>query len=155
MSRVTILCGISGSGKSTYARNLVHSNFDKFVRVNRDKLREMMYGYSEADVKYYYNLGNLHILEDQVTKVEDALIESLLASGKNVVVDATHLQRKYLNRFSKFGVNTDIVYFDIELEEALFRNSQRERKVDESVIRKQFEQYKKLRNESKDINVLS
>lgn len=155
MSKIIALCGISGSGKSTYAQKLVHSNFDKIVRVNRDKIREMIYGYTEADVKYYYNLGNLHILEEQVTEVEDTLIESFLAKGKIVVVDATHLQRKYLNRFNKFNVSVEVVYFDIELEEALSRNNQRERKVGESVIRKQYEQYKKLRNEGKNINDLS
>ncbi len=44
-------------------------------------------------------------------------------------------------------VVNNVVYFDVTLKEALTRNMGRKRKVDESVIERQYQQYCNLRKE--------
>jgi len=67
MSKLILLCGISNSGKSTYSSTAVQHNPEKYVRVNRDKLREMLYGYTEESVKNYYHRNDMYRLEVQKT----------------------------------------------------------------------------------------
>ena len=43
MPELLILVGIPGSGKSTFAKELVKTN-NKYVRVNRDDMRQMLKG---------------------------------------------------------------------------------------------------------------
>ena len=146
MNKLILLCGMSNSGKSTYCSSTIHTNPDTYVRVNRDKIREMLFSYTENEIHNYYHRGDIHILEGIVTNVEDILIESLLSSGKNVIVDATHLKAKYLNKFDKFtNCEKIIVTFDITLEKAKERNSKRERKVDEAILIKQYENFQNIK----------
>lgn len=151
MNKLIILCGISNSGKSTFAATTVQHNPDRYVRVNRDKIREMLYGYSEENIKNYYYRNDLHKLETQVTEVENWLLyDSLKTLDKSVIVDATHLTVKYLNRFSEYTDDfycngAEIIFFNITLKEALTRNKGRARQVDEDVIIKQYENYINLR----------
>jgi hypothetical protein len=86
-------------------------------------------------------------LEKQVTLYEDTLIHDGLNQGKVVIVDATHLKKEYLKRFEFFNVPIEYFYFTISVEEALKRVSGRQRKVDESVIKKQYDSYLNLQRE--------
>src|SRR5699024_2751234 len=117
----------------------------RYVRVNRDKIREMLYGYTEDNVHEYYYRNDLRHREDYVTEVEDTLINKVLSDGKIPIVDATHLKPKYLNRFDKFDVEKELIFFNITLSEALIRNSDRNRKVEPKVIIGQYNAYVELR----------
>lgn len=140
-----ILCGISASGKSTYAFNTVEYNPDKYIIVNRDKIRELLFGYSEEFISNYYKRSDIKQTEKIVTKYEDTLIYEGLSEGKTVIVDATHLERKYIERFDYWNVPTTLKYFEVELDLALERDSLRHRKVGESIIRKQAKRFLHLR----------
>ena len=148
--KLIVLCGISNSGKSTFAATTVQHNPERYTRVNRDKIREMNYGYSEVNVRNYYYRGDLSSLEKEITKIEDSLIYEGLEAGKTVIVDATHLEKRYLERFKYWNVEVEVIFFDIELEEALKRNNNRVRKVDEDIIKNQYDKYKNLR---KDLSI--
>lgn len=147
---VKITIGCSNAGKSTWAHEQWKQNPEKVVIVNRDKIRELLFSYTEDTVSEYYSRPDLNKLEKQVTKYEDTLINEALCEGKTVIVDATHLEQKYIKRFEYWNVPLELVWFDISLEEATSRNKNRSRKVDESVIKKQFDKYVTLRNNFSD-----
>lgn len=150
MSKIILLCGISGSGKSSFASTTVQHNPERYVIVQRDKLRELCYGYTEENVSEYYSRNDFNYLENQITSIQDRLITIWLKKGKDVIVDNTNLKLKYHKDFEKFSVPVEIVYFDVLLKEALTRNMSRKRKVSEDVIIKQYEQYINLRNSTKN-----
>lgn len=145
MSKLIITVGISGSGKSTYAFTTVKHNPDRYVIVNRDKIRELLYGYTEETILEYYNRNDLNKLEKQVTAYENVLIKQGLSLNKTVIVDATHLKVEYINRFKFFNVDTEIKWFDCDLNTAIERDSKRTRKVGEVIIKRQYNQYINLK----------
>lgn len=65
----------------------------EYALVNRDKIRELLFGYTEETISEYYNRPDLSKLEKQVTIYEDTLIHEGLNLDKTVVVDATHLEK--------------------------------------------------------------
>lgn len=144
MKKIIVLVGISGSGKSTYASTLVQSNPQEFVLVNRDKIRELLFGYTEESVSDYYQRKDLSALEKQVTLYEDTLIHEGLNLDKTVVVDATHLEKRYLERYKFWNVPVEYKHFDVELGVAVWRDLKRARTVGAEVITKQFDKYLKL-----------
>lgn len=146
MNKLLILVGISGSGKSTFASTTVRHNPERYVVVNRDKIREMAFGYTEDTISEYYTRNDLHRLEKEVTNIENSLIKEGLSRGKDVIVDATHLKKEYIERFKFFNVDTDLIFFDITLEEAIERDSLRRRKVGKDIIKRQFDSYKHIKS---------
>ena len=142
--KLIILVGISNSGKSTFASKLVQSNPEKFIRVNRDAIRNLLYGYNNETISSYYERNDIRTLEKQITRFEDTLIYDGLELGKTVIVDATHLTKSYIERFKYWNVETELAFFPIELHEAFDRNSRRTRKVPNEVMKKQFNQFSTL-----------
>jgi len=153
MSKLIILSGISNSGKSSFTATTVQHNPERYVSVNRDKIRELLYSYTEETIQEYYHRNDFNYLESQVTAVQDNLINFWLKRDKDIIVDNTNLRVKYIKEFEKFGVPIEVIFFDVTLKEALTRNMGRKRKVDEKIIENQYSQYIELRKnyESKDI----
>lgn len=151
MKRITITVGISGSGKSTWAHNEWKKDPLNTILVNRDKIRELLFGYTEASVSEHYSDSNMSKLEKLVTKYEDTLIHEALAEDKHVIVDATHLRRQYINRYKFWNVPVEIKLFDITLEEAVIRDSHRQRKVGVDVIRRQYIDFRSLNLKDDDL----
>lgn len=147
MSKIILTVGISGSGKSTWAHEQWKENSVGIVVVNRDKIRELLFGYTEETVKDYYYRPDLNKLEKQVTKYEDTLIYEALCENKTVIVDATHLHKDYIKRFEYWNVSLEIKWFDVTLKEALIRDMGRVRQVGEDIISKQYNKYVSLRKE--------
>ena len=44
MPKLYVMCGISGSGKSTYAKSIQSSARNRTIIVSNDELRTMLYG---------------------------------------------------------------------------------------------------------------
>lgn len=145
MGEILILSGISNSGKSTYAHKLWKENPEKYIVVNRDKLRELAYAFTEETIKDYYRLEDFNYLESQVTAMQDNLIDFWLEKKKTVIIDNTNLRAKYIKEFEKFDCEISLKFFDITLKEALTRNKSRKRKVAEEIIIAQYDQYINLR----------
>lgn len=129
--------GLSGSGKSTWARAWVAEDPDTRGRVNRDDLRFMMF----ETPNYKWDQ------EKQVTEAEQNAAVALLKGGRSVVVDATNLRSKYIRNWQKIaythGVSFELVDFPISLEDAIARDSLRSGKacVGAGVITAQFEKF--------------
>jgi len=142
MSKLTILRGVSGSGKSTWAEQ------QNAVVVSRDKIRLAVYGSDGPD---YYNADKdvLSQREQTVTLAEHGMIDHLLRNGSDVIVDNTNIEWKYVNgyvkRARKLGAEVEIKVFDVPLATALGRNQMRAygggRNVPEDVIRKQHQRF--------------
>ena len=135
MKKVIIMRGLPGSGKSTWAKQLVTENPNSYKRINRDELRMMF------DNGYTSN-GN----EKFVKQVRDILLVKALSEGKHVIVDDTNLSDKSITRIIQLvqefnKANNDHVVVEIKemetsVQECIERDNQRENKVGEGVIRK-------------------
>lgn len=146
MKNIVITIGISNSGKSTWANEEWKKAPHKTVVINRDKIRELLFGFREDQMQEYHQHPDIFKLEKQVTKYEDTLIHEALNEDKTVIVDATHLRVEYIERFKFWNVPTSIKWFDVMLKEALTRNMGRTRQVPEEFMKKQYNQYVGLRN---------
>lgn len=138
MAKITLMVGISASGKSTKAKEIADKT--GALIINRDKLREMLFGYNESDIKNYYLLPDLYLKENQITSFQNYLIERALVKGNDVIIDNTNLKQSYINEFIKAFSKYTIEFCLVEcnLNEAINRDKIRTRRVGEEVIKKQF-----------------
>jgi len=116
--QVIICKGLPGSGKTTFAREYCEKNTD-WVRINRDDIRRMR-------GKYWLPKD-----EDFITDMERMCVATALNNGKNVVIDGTNLNTKFLNQMKHFILNVnadaDIIEktFDTSPEECIKRDAKR------------------------------
>jgi predicted kinase len=113
MTTIFAMRGYPGSGKSTEAIALCkHENA---VRVNRDELRHMLYG--------QWFGGNVN--EDVITELETKLVKENIIAGRSVVIDAMHLQRRYLVKWQKlaalYGVGFQVIDIATPVDECVRR----------------------------------
>ena len=87
MTTLTILRGLPGSGKSTWARKHVDSNT---VIVSLDGLREMMAGGRQA----WHETMNPQLNRILVRQAH-TIISDLLAKGVNVISDSQHVNPRF------------------------------------------------------------
>lgn len=92
MAVLTAMRGFPGSGKSALARKLAEET--GAVVVCRDDLRMMLHG--------TYHSGKRDF-EDEVTVAETAQVTAFLRAGKSVIVDACHLEPRYLRKWAKLA----------------------------------------------------
>ena len=142
MQQVLILTGISGSGKSTFAKQFVQEN-PNWLRVNRDELRKSIlatglnaYWKDEANHDYRQRIETL------VSELQRTAIHEALRRGWNVLVDNTHIKQKYINELLKmlenFAVEISFKLLEVPLETAIARDAARPDVVGEAVIREQY-----------------
>lgn len=131
--RLIITRGIPASGKSTW-RKLYQSLNPDAVVVCRDDIRYATFGrFTDVD-------------ENVITNIENGAVRAGLKAGLDVVVDATHIKHAYIKRVwaigVEYGAEIEVKQFDIDLDEALKRNANRDRQVPEDVIRKMHQSLK-------------
>ncbi len=92
MTKQIILCrGLPASGKSTWARELIDKNPEKYKRINKDDLRAML------------DNGKWSKKNEQcVLQVRDLLIQKFMEDGYNIIVDDTNLDPKHEKRMKEF-----------------------------------------------------
>lgn len=126
---VLVLQGLPASGKSTFAKGLVASDPDNWVRVNKDDIRERLLpnGWSKQKER------------DVVIPERDRLVANALVDGKNVIVDDTNFEQKHIKRMYElarpFDARVQVKEFPIDVEEAVARDARRRCPVGEAVIR--------------------
>lgn len=145
--KIILTVGISGSGKSTFAKEEWNKNPLTTVVINRDSIRNLLFGFTDETISEYYKRSDLGKLEKQVTKYEDTLINEALCENKTVIVDATHLEKSYLKRFEFWNVLIEYKYFEVSVETAILRDSKRIRSVGVEVIKKQYEKFLNMQRE--------
>ena len=133
MIKIEMLVGIPGSGKSTYAKQVIAKDPANWARINNDDLRAMLNG-SVWSADY----------EKFITDTRNYLIRDALKRGKNVIIDNLNINRRHFDDVSKIAksVNVDVQIYEkaffIELEEAMERNAKREgtARVPDDVVKK-------------------
>lgn len=133
MNYLLILRGAPASGKSTYAREWVLAEENR-IRINRDDIRLTHFGsYTGVD-------------EQAVTLIEDALLVAAMKAHKDIVLDATNLNNKFLRGkiklAQKWGYGVQYKDFDVTRGEAKRRDANREKRVGNKVIDSFFDRYK-------------
>ena len=124
------------SGKSTWAREFCKDNAN-YVRINRDDLRHHLFGkYSGLNFRQ----------EDEVRRLQTALIVEYFRQGVSVVIDDTNLVPKTIARLEQLAKQNraDVEFrsfLDVPITECSRRDAQRERSVGERVIRSMWNQY--------------
>lgn len=137
--------GLPGSGKSTYAKQLVAEAPNTYKRINRDDLRAMFDNGHRTQ-------GN----EKFVKKVRDVLIIKALEEGKHVIVDDTNLSstnetrvRQLVQEFNKAHndtVQVEVMEINTSLQECIARDAKRAKPVGAKVIRDMHRQFYALKN---------
>lgn len=131
--RLYVMCGLPGSGKSTWAAQ--HMPFIHYV--SRDDIR---FGYLQPEDDYFK-------YEDKVWHDFMTSIANYANSGQDVLIDATHINlrsRAKLYRALEAWLNVDyeihLIFMDTCLSKCIRQNEMREglRKVPESAIRNMF-----------------
>ena len=132
MSKILVLQGPPAAGKTSYAREFIKGKTD-WVIVNRDSLRE--------------GRGDYWIpsQEDYISDLEEFSIKAAIKRGYNVIIDATNLNPKTIDKWNKLAKetnsSTEFKKFYIPFKEALERDKNRERSVGEKVLRRFYQQY--------------
>lgn len=124
-----VTIGPAGAGKSTFVNRMKGVDV-----ISTDQLRKEMFG-SEADQHY----------SGRVFKAAHEMTRRWLDMGLNVVFDATHTTEKgrkdLLAAVSGVNCRKVALLFMVSPVECKRRNAQRERKVPEDVIDRQYRQF--------------
>lgn len=146
MSKITVMIGISGSGKSSFTTPLLKNA--NTVRINRDDTRLMLFGAKQSE-QIYYERKDIRACEDLVTETLEDTIYNALNKGRDIVLDNTNLQKKNIDDvLFKFNHLADIelVFLDIDLAEAKRRVQARNgSETNVTYIDKQFSDFAKLK----------
>lgn len=121
MTKLWVMRGISGSGKSTKAREIADAN--DAVVVCRDDLRKQLLGSHWTGKK---------VDEDRVTIAEQASVLAFLKAGVSVVVDATHLHAPYVRKWAKEATRLAVEFevVDVVDDVAVCRQRDHQRMLD-------------------------
>lgn len=97
MSKIIVLVGNIGSGKTTWIKKFLKKTKGKYVVVSRDAIRYMIGG-----GKYIFDLE----LEPAVWNSEGKIIEEFMKLKVNIIVDEVginkKLRKKYIDLANKF-----------------------------------------------------
>ena len=134
MKRVIVLVGLPASGKSQFATELLLSEPAKWVRSNKDLLREMAHAsrWSPANEKF-------------ILQLRDTIILMALESGKHVIVDDTnfgpHIEHIKQLVTGKAIVEVNDSFLQVPVEECIKRDLKRLNSVGKEVIVKMYNKY--------------
>ena len=136
MTKLTIFCGIPGSGKSTFYKKYDYRDhwFDSTIRISLDDFRKLMTG------------KDFHPpFEPVVQAWAEQTGRYLLSQGHHVVVDATYVRRslrqKWVKLAQEYRAGVECVWFNIPWHVCVERNDNRERKVPVDVLKRMSENF--------------
>lgn len=112
MSKLIVLQGPPCSGKSTWAKEYIKYAHNTVI-VSRDSFRLHLCGGDTTNM--FKSMNNVR--EDLITKMESESITEALKAGFDVVVDATNLNPKTVNRMYKLADGAGLSRTDIEFKE--------------------------------------
>lgn len=116
MGNLYIMCGVPGSGKSTFLKNKIKK--DNTAIISRDEIR---FSLLKPGEEYFAH-------EEEVTEMFWEQINEALATGKDVFADQTSLtprSRKWLIQHVEGYDNVNLIWIDEDLHTCLERNEMR------------------------------
>ena len=128
MSKFIMLVGLPASGKSTLAEKL--SKEENAVILSSDSIRkELLNDVNNQD-------HNVKVFETMNSRTKE-----LLSQGKNVIYDATNINRKRRIHLIKHEIKADekvVYYLNSHVMNSEYRDEKRDRKVGNEVIHKMY-----------------
>ena len=143
----TLLYGLPGIGKTTWAANFASSDDDHWVNINRDDLRAMIYESMRPTQKFSWQKWRWS-WEDDVTAAQLEKINLAVEHKHNIIISDTNLNQKIRDRMiallESVGYEVELKFFEVTLEEAIRRDAARPNSVGADVITKQFKQWAEI-----------
>ena len=122
---VKMLCGISGSGKTTFADRLVAGQ--DYIKLSIDEFMWRDHGQCGID----YPMEEYRQRYQQSEKSLRARLIELIGEGRNVVLDMTFCHREkrdfYRALLEEYGAEGELVYFPVDFDTAWERIDARNR----------------------------
>jgi hypothetical protein len=143
---IIVTIGLPGSGKTTWGKSFLKQNSD-YVKIERDDLRFGLRDISIGDKNF----------ETLITKLQYQMVHTALNNKYNVILSDTNCNKKYLEAFInefKYKANITFKIFDTPVETCIDRDSKRERKVGEEVIKRMNNGFKDVIN-NMDLNPIT
>ncbi len=129
-SHCVVMCGLSGSGKSTFIKN----NFTDYNIVSLDNIREELTG-KRSD----------HSQEGRVKDLAKQQLKSYLGKKQNVVWDATNYRKDFRNiplgLAQDYNAFSELFVLHTTLQQCLKNNKDRIHSIPEDVIHKQMDNF--------------
>lgn len=135
---VIIMVGLSGSGKSTWARDYCRKH-ENWVIVSRDAFRYMLKNSPVVEPK----------IEDMINSLVETAIMKALKYKCNVIVDNTHIRAHRINEIIdlvKYSADVKFMLFDLPAKKCIENDAKRDRQVGEHVILAQNDDFKVLKD---------
>lgn len=130
--------GISASGKTTWAQELVAQGFRD---INRDWIRFNIVKPGSNWSNYKFNKAN----ENEVTKIQGQMIMESYAAGENVIISDTNLnagtRQSLINKLRDLGYTVELKTFPVTFETALKRDNLRANAVGYHVLYRQWQNW--------------
>lgn len=131
--KLIIMCGLSGSGKSTIAKKLAE-DMENTVIVSSDAIREEVFGDYE-DIEH----------NADVFKIYHARIKNALENNHNVIADATNLtmksRRATLENVKRMDIERICYIVPKPFEQCKTDNQNREHSVPDEILDKQIRRF--------------
>jgi predicted kinase len=157
--RATMLRGISGSGKSHLAREMVAKN-PNLVHIERDMIRAFVQNRDVYDGESWYVddsdpsaeiIGGVRAREALVTMIQRQQIRYAAQAGRDVVIADTHLNTAHTSAMYNFLLDVGYlpVIVDVTVSLALAKQRNKERssnRVPEKTMERQYRSFKEIRN---------
>lgn len=127
-----MLKGIPASGKSTWAKEKAKDG--RYKRINKDDLRAMIDGGK-------WSRSN----EKKIIEIRNLMIDNFLEGGFHVIVDDTNFNPSHESALRAIAKRHNALFetklFDVDLQEAIKRDLQRQNSVGEKVIKDMYYKY--------------
>lgn len=133
-SKLFILCGVSGSGKSTAIKTL-KKEYDVESVIALDELRK----------NYKLNNTNRKKIDGQVMQDAKLLLKQALASNKNIIWDASNLRKDFrkiiIDLGKQYNAETHLVFVVDSIKNCIQKDKERVASVGEAIIKKQEKEF--------------
>lgn len=145
-SSVTILCGISGSGKTSFIKN----NLDRKTKIiSLDDIRLQIFGHAESQKN-----------NNEVKRIAYNKLKECLQNGDDCVWDATNIRfdfrKKIIDMCEAYNGTSRIIIINNQLENIIKLDKKRDRVVGQDVIYEQIKRFQlPLRTESDEVLIAS
>lgn len=142
MNKLILTQGISGSGKTTWAKKWVEEDPTHRIRLNYDDIRCMLGKYwvpeREPLMKKIFDTA----LDDAMFAGYDIIIDNMSNLNPKHVEEYKSLVKIHNNAYQDNQYEIEFKLFDTPVEVCIERDSKREIPIGEKVIRQQWRQYR-------------
>lgn len=148
-NKLYILSGISGSGKSTLTNKLLEQGLPQDAILSSDTIRRNILGtnFFSDDNGIAETLVGWNTAQNDIFEIIDKILHIRLKQKLTTVLDATNLTDKvrshYVDIANIYGVESEIILFDVPLDTLKERLSKRNERFESSVIDKQNNVFEK------------